>query len=149
MWRKTFSIFIDAPPRRVFDHVSDLTRHGEWSPTPLSIEPLSAGRVGVGSRYRSVGYTRGQKVTSEVEVTVYEPPTRFAFVATSPSTVFRHEFRFAPRDGGTFVERTVTRLKAIPKVKLIGPLFHRLVLVPANQDSMSRLRTRVEEDERR
>lgn len=143
--RRTFSVAIDVPQDAVFSYVSDLTRHGEWSGAPLAIEPLTPGPVRAGSRYRSKGETRGREVVSEIEVTEYEPPARFAFVATSPSTTFRHQFSLRPAQAGTLVERVLTRTRAVLKVRLVGLYLVPFVLAPAARQAMTRLKERLEE----
>ena len=66
--------------------MSDLARHGEWSPQPFRVESLDyPGPAGVGSRYRTAGLKgarEGAMRTNDVVVTEHVPPTRFAFAAT-------------------------------------------------------------------
>lgn len=44
-----YSVVINAAPETVFNYVSDLTRHPEWSGGKLKIEALTPGPVGIGS----------------------------------------------------------------------------------------------------
>jgi hypothetical protein len=143
MWRKTFRVTVEGPSEALFDYVADLTRHGEWSPTPLSIERVEG--EGLGARYRSVGTTRGREVASQIVVTTNERPARFGFTATSPSTTFEHVFTFTPAGSQTVVERTLTRRSVIPKVRLVGLYLIPFVLVPAAREAMTLLKNRVEQ----
>jgi hypothetical protein len=68
----------------MYFYVSDLTRHGEWN-TGLRIEALTPGSPGVGSRYRTVGNVLKRDFPNELEVTVYQPLTKFAFVDQDPN----------------------------------------------------------------
>ncbi|MGQ0602338.1 MAG: SRPBCC family protein [Anaerolineales bacterium] len=106
----TYRVLINAQPETVFAYVSDLTRHPEWSGGRLKIEAVSSGPIAAGSRYHSHGDVAGQKDRpNELRVTQYQPPTRFAFVATDPDFgEVPHEFAFTPQAGGTLLERTVT-----------------------------------------
>ena len=106
----TFTTFINAKPEDVFAYVSDLTRHGEWSGAPLTVEAVSNGPIAVGSQYRSRGDLPGQKGRpNELRVTQYQAPTRFSFVAQDPSFGgVTHDFTFQPQNNGTLMERTVT-----------------------------------------
>jgi uncharacterized protein YndB with AHSA1/START domain len=56
-----YSVAINAPPEKVFDYVSNLTRHPEWSGGKLKIEALTPGPVAVGSQYKSYEEVAGQQ----------------------------------------------------------------------------------------
>ena len=43
---------IDAPLERVFAVMTDLERANEWMPNFVGIEPLTPGKLAVGSRWR-------------------------------------------------------------------------------------------------
>ncbi len=85
-------------------------RHHEWTLDEIQITPLTLGPVRMGSKYSAVGRQAGKEWPSQLEVTAYEPPTRFEFTATggpidSPSgDPHRHEFLFTPQGGGTRLE---------------------------------------------
>ena len=102
----TSRVMLKAQPVEVFAYVSDLTRHPEWSGSPLKVEALTPDPVGVGSQYRSIG-GKGNRL-NELRVTAYEPPTRFGFVAKDQMGDVTHEFTFNAQDGGTLMLRKVT-----------------------------------------
>lgn len=56
-----YNVVINATPEMVFNYVSDLTRHPEWSGGKLKIEALTPGPAGVGSTYKSYGEVAGQQ----------------------------------------------------------------------------------------
>ncbi|GAC1471831.1 MAG: hypothetical protein PVSMB3_03970 [Candidatus Dormibacteraceae bacterium] len=95
---RTFSIEIDRSAADVFRYLVDITRHGEWSPAELRIEPLAAGRpIAVGRQYRSFGTTLGRPFENLVEITEFEPDKRFGFSAqTKKFGTFRHTFVLTP-----------------------------------------------------
>lgn len=141
MWSRSYAVNVPGSPSDVFAYVTDLARHPEWSPTPLRVEPEAAGAPTVGSRFRGIGQTRGQEVVSEGEITELDPPRRFAFVATSPSTVMRHEFRVEPTAEGARVERRLTLVRARrPLLRVAWPLVARRVIWPQVTAAMERLR---------
>ena len=103
----TFLVSINAKPEIVFDYVSDLRRHSEWN-EGLRIEALTPGPPGVGSRYHTVGNVLKKDRPNELEVTLFQPPTRFAFVVQDPNfNKIMHEFSIQAKDNGTLLERTV------------------------------------------
>ena len=58
---RTFSVEIDRSAAEVFAYLSDIKRHGEWSPAELRIEPVAPGTpMAIGAQYRSFGSTRGR-----------------------------------------------------------------------------------------
>lgn len=140
MWTRAHAVEVPGTPEDVFAYLADLSRHAEWSPTPLRIDPETPGPAAVGARYRGVGETRGKEIASTVEVTEAVPPRRLAFIATSPSTTFRHELTVTPADGGSRVERRMTLLRARPVLRAIWPLVGGRVIWPQAVAAMERLK---------
>ncbi|MEX2459295.1 MAG: SRPBCC family protein [Actinomycetota bacterium] len=139
MWSRAHAVVVPGEAKDVFAYIADLPRHAEWSPTPLRVEPETAGPVHVGSRFRGVGETRGEAVESTIEVTEVDPPRRLVFVATSPSTVFRHEFTVTPAGEGSRVERRLVLLRARPLLRLIWPIVAAKVIWPSAVAAVDRL----------
>lgn len=98
------TIQIEAPPERVYELVSDLTRTGEWSPECYRCE-WTGGSIGpaVGARFR--GYNRRGRVRWETsgKVVIADPAREFSFTTALlgklPAT--RWTYRLRARDGGT------------------------------------------------
>jgi len=127
------SILIDAGPESVFAYVSDLTRHGEWSADPLKIAAIAPGPVAVGSRYRSAAGSHGVDFHTDLTVTVFEPPVRFAFRGEDATAKFLHTFTFEPSQGGTLVRRQIQF-----QANLLQWLTHLLVVYPVRIPSARR-----------
>src|SRR5687767_15971089 len=71
-------ILVRAPLQSVFEYVSDLTRHPEWSGGELKIEAVTPGPIAMGKEYRSRGEVAIQKNRpNTVQVAEYEPPHKF------------------------------------------------------------------------
>ncbi|MEP6896297.1 MAG: SRPBCC family protein, partial [Chloroflexota bacterium] len=103
-------LLISAPIQKVFNYISDLTKHPEWSGGELRIEAVSSDPIGVGKQYVSHGEVATQKNRpNQLEVSEYDSPRKFSFVAIDPDfgKVY-HVFTFAEQRGGVMVRRTVT-----------------------------------------
>jgi uncharacterized protein YndB with AHSA1/START domain len=87
---RTFAV-VEAPPERVWAILADVERQPVWMTDLRAVRLETPGPVGVGTR--AVGTVRiaGITVTDPIEVTAFEPPTRFAV---------EHRGRF--RGHGTF-----------------------------------------------
>lgn len=105
-----YATLIHAPPETVFDYVSDVTRHPEWAANRMTVTPLTPGEPRVGSRYRTVASQGGRNWESIVEITRYERPGVFEFVATGGATQepednpHRHTFTLTAGADGTTLE---------------------------------------------
>src|SRR5215510_10217844 len=102
---RTTQIQIQAPLAKVFQYVSDLTTHPEWSGGELKIEPASPGPVAVGKEYSSRGEVATQKDRpNQLRVTEYEPPHKFGFVANDPDFGdVQHIFTFTEQGNAVMV----------------------------------------------
>ena len=139
-------VLVRAPLQTVFDYVSDLTKHPEWSGGELHIEAVASGPIAVGKEYLSKGEVATQKNRpNQLEVTEYEPPRKFSFVAKDPDfgKVY-HVFTFPEQAGGVMVTRTTT-LNLNPFVAFIFRLaIYPLIGGPAMQRAFARLKTKLE-----
>jgi hypothetical protein len=130
----------------VFEYVSDLTRHPEWSDGQLIIEELTSGPVTVGKEYRSRGEASIQKDRrNTIRISQYEPPHVFSFVANDPDAGdVSHVFTFKEQDGGVLVERTMTLslhpILAIPFRLIVYPL----IGSPSMEKALAKLKKKLE-----
>ena len=77
----SITVEINAPPDRVWDVMSDFKRWSEWTPSVTSIEPLDAGPLAVGIRFR----IRQPKVPPAVwRLMALEPGCSFTWKTGSP-----------------------------------------------------------------
>jgi uncharacterized protein YndB with AHSA1/START domain len=106
----TIVTWVRVPPEIAFAYVADITRHNEWASDKIIVTPITPGPVQLGSKYTVVGRQVGKDWPSQLEVTGYEPPHRFAFTATGgpigtpEGDPHRHEFLFTLKNGGTELE---------------------------------------------
>jgi uncharacterized protein YndB with AHSA1/START domain len=139
-------VLVRAPLQTAFDYVSDLTKHPEWSGGELKIEAVSADPIAIGKEYLSKGEVAIQKDRpNQLQVTEYEPPHKFGFVAIDPDfgKVF-HVFTFSEQSGGILVKRTTT-LSLNPFVAFMFRLvIYPLIGNPAMQKSFQKLKAKLE-----
>ena len=147
---RSHRILVRAPLQSVFDYVSDLTRHPDWSGGQLKIEAVTPGPVAVGKEYRSRGEVAIQKDRpNTVRISEYEPPLKFGFVANDPDFGdVSHVFTFVEQDGAVLITRTMT-LSLNPFVALLFRSFiYPLVGSPSMEKSLAALKARLEGNQR-
>jgi len=108
---RSVEILIIASIQTVFDSISDLTRHPEWSGGNLIIEAVSPGPIAAGKEYQSHGdvgkVQKGR--ANKVKVTEYAPPNRFAFVSSDPDFgEVTHLFTLAQAGSSVRLRRQMT-----------------------------------------
>lgn len=143
---RTHQVLVHVPVQVVFDYVSDLTRHPEWSGGELKIEAVSPGPIAVGKEYFSRGEVAIQKDRpNTVQVTEYESPHRFGFVAKDPDFgKVRHVFTFTEQNGGVLIKRTMT-VNLNPVVAFgFRFLIYPLIGSPSMEKSMAALKAKLE-----
>ena len=139
-------VLVHAPLQSVFDYVSDLARHPEWSGGELKIEAVTSGSVAVGKEYLSRGEVAGQKDRpNRVRITEYEPPHKFGFVANDPDFGnVSHVFTFTEQSGGVLIKRTMT-LTLNPIVAFLFRLFiYPLIGSPSMDKSFAALKAKLD-----
>ena len=92
---------IRAAPERVFAIATDLPNIAETVSGIESVEVLTEGPVGVGTRWRETRKMYGKTATEEMRVTGFEPPRSFVVEAESNGAHYTTEFRFEPEGLGT------------------------------------------------
>jgi len=75
------SVVIHCPPEEVFDYLSDLRSELEWNPLCKSMDKLTDGPVGVGTRFQATWSTQPPVV---VEVVQYDRPRRWVMHTGGP-----------------------------------------------------------------
>lgn len=78
------TVQIDRAPEDVFDYLVDLRNELEWNPGTESMEKLTDGEMGVGTRFLAKWK---QSKHIEVECTEYERPRRWTYVNGGPVSV--------------------------------------------------------------
>jgi uncharacterized protein YndB with AHSA1/START domain len=96
------TIVIDRSPDQVFAFFANPANDRAWRPHVKEI--TANGPAGVGSTiHQVVEGPGGRGIAADIEVTAFDPPTRYAFrVIAGPARPIG-EFRFAPSGAGTAV----------------------------------------------
>ncbi len=148
--RGAAQIHIVAPPQRVYEMVSDVTRMGEWSPECYRCEWIDrAARPAVGARFMGHNRCGWLRWSRTVVVTAAEPGREFAFatltgILNRDSTVWR--YRFEPADGGTTVTESYEGTsRPTLLVRVVSALARRPHdMVPAMKDTLERIKAAAE-----
>lgn len=101
---------IAAPPQRVWELVSDMTRMGEWSPEATGGKWLK-GATGpaAGARFRGTNKAGWQRWSTTCTVTECVPGERFTFAVTAgPAKVATWSYDIEPTDSGSRVTESWT-----------------------------------------
>ena len=96
------TITIDRPPDQVFAFFSDPANDRAWRPHVKEIAAQGPARVGA-TIHQVVEGPGGRGIPADIEVTAYEPSTRYAFRVIAGPARPVGEFRFSPSGAGTLV----------------------------------------------
>jgi len=94
-------ITIAQPPEDVFDFVADERNEPCFNPQMLSVEQLSPGPVGLGTRFRAEVTSRGRPLEMIVEFTQFERPRRLSSSTRMTAMDIRGTLTFEPVPEGT------------------------------------------------
>jgi uncharacterized protein YndB with AHSA1/START domain len=141
----TFSIFIEAPPEKVFPLVGDLLRHPDWATDNMKMETISSGSISVGNQYRSTTNFKGMVVVAELQVVEYQPPSRFAFTVNDRTGKYTHKFVLHSQNGGTLVERSTSSEKTGVLSKILTMILMPILIIPESKKALQLLKVRVEQ----
>ena len=107
-------ITIDAPVKKVWGLVADVTRMGEFSPECHAVEWVDGDVAEVGNRFRGHNRLGEREWARTCTITRLEPPARFAYevnddVDGSPASEWSFELSPA-EDGGTVLSQRFQHL---------------------------------------
>ena len=129
------SVVVQRPPQEVFDYLTDVSRHGEWSPKPYRVEG-EPGTLTKGTKFSSVGYIPGDKEhCNEVEVTECDPPSRVTWETNEKEGHFVNTFVLTTEGMETKVERTFVIPKPKGVMAALFPVFLPLYVKPQVEGS--------------
>ena len=138
------TIVAQRPQAEVFDCLTEVSRHGEWSPKPWRVEG-DPGRLTVGTKFSSHGWVPGDKDhLNEVEVIECTAPSRISWSANEKEGRFVSTFVLTSDGSGTKVERIfeIPTLKGFNRVMF--PLFSVLIVKPNFTKGLKLLKQRLE-----
>ncbi|MDQ1395420.1 MAG: hypothetical protein QOG64_679 [Acidimicrobiaceae bacterium] len=135
-------IRIEAPPEKVYDLVSDVSRMGEWSPECISAQWVD-GATGpaVGAKFKGRNKQGWMKWSTTPEVLTAERGREFAF--KTKETTWR--YRFDESAGGTDVTETFEVPHYGAFMKLVAPVKKREpLMVQGMQTTLQRIKAAAE-----
>jgi carbon monoxide dehydrogenase subunit G len=74
-----FGTLVDKPIKDVFAFVANPNNMSKWNSAVVSLEQITPGEVGVGTKFKSTGEMMGRRIEGEMQVTAYEPDTKCGF----------------------------------------------------------------------
>lgn len=88
---------------QVFDFMSDLRHAPLWDPQASSVEKLTPGPVGLGTRFLMVGSFMGRELHMPYEIVGYERPGHLVIEGATRLLRYRDEISFVDEGTGTRV----------------------------------------------
>lgn len=70
---------IDKPIKDVFTFVSNPNNMSKWNSAVVSIQQVTPGAVGVGTKFKTVGEAMGRRLEGEMQVQSFEPDNKCGF----------------------------------------------------------------------
>jgi uncharacterized protein YndB with AHSA1/START domain len=118
----TRTITIDRDPDTVFAFFTEPQNDPTWRPHVKEI--AAQGPPGPGARiHQVVAGPGGRGIRADIEVTAYEPPSRYAFRVVAGPARPVGEFRFAPVGSGTEVTFSLSaEIGGLKKLLMSGPV---------------------------
>lgn len=74
-----FGTLIDKPIKEVFAFVANPNNMSKWNSAVLSLQQITPGAVGVGTKFKSIGEMMGRRIEGEMQVTAYEPDGKCSY----------------------------------------------------------------------
>jgi uncharacterized protein YndB with AHSA1/START domain len=114
-------IVIDQPVEAVFDYVADQSNEPQHNPQMVRAEKITAGPVGVGTKFRSAVASMGRTAEMLIECTGYDRPRRLASTTTMSQADISYTLTFEPAGTGTRM-RWSGRVRPKGAYRLLGSL---------------------------
>ena len=107
MARTERSAEIAAAPDEVFPYLFDADKVPQWTTGLNGYERLDSGALGRGSRFREQLEVSGQRISAELEITGYEPPSRAETRTEIRGIDVISTYTLAPAGSGTRLTQSV------------------------------------------
>jgi uncharacterized membrane protein len=135
-------ITVKAPASKLFEYLSDLSRHGEWGQHNLKVTQTSSGPIAVGSTFKSVGHQFGANEDA-VTVTELVPDERIGYESVGKAGTVSHAITLQPDGQGTQVTKSIDIVKPSATTRIFTPMF--MILAPKSlENDLNQIKTNVE-----
>lgn len=137
----TVTRHVGAPVDRVWAVFTDLEHAPERLSGVKSVEMLSEGSFGVGTRWRETRVMYGKEASEEMTIAESEPPHRYVATAESHGARYRSVFEFSPAGERTEVRMTFSGEPTTTAMRIVG-----VVTMPLMRRSVSKALTKDLDD---
>jgi carbon monoxide dehydrogenase subunit G len=72
-------VLIDRPVRDVFAFITNPANMSKWNSAVVSLEQVTPGEINTGTKFKSVGEMLGRRIEGEMQVTAFEPDSKYGF----------------------------------------------------------------------
>jgi carbon monoxide dehydrogenase subunit G len=108
VFTRTVEIVVSRPPAEVFAFIEDARNRPRWDDSVESEELTSPEPIGVGTTVRTRLRSMGREYEYTWEVVEHVPPRRMTIESTSGPFATTLAFQLDAREGGTWVEFSIT-----------------------------------------
>jgi len=70
---------IDRPVKDVFAFITNPANMSKWNSAVVSMEQITPGAVGMGTKFKTIGEMLGRRIEGEMEVIAFEPDSKYGF----------------------------------------------------------------------
>ena len=70
---------IDRPVKDVFAFITNPNNMSKWNAAVVSMEQMTPGAVGVGTKFKNIGEMLGRRIEGEMQVITFEPDSKYGF----------------------------------------------------------------------
>jgi len=70
---------IDKPVKDVFAFITNPANMAKWNSAVVSMEQITPGAVGLGTKFKNVGEMMGRRIEGEMQVVAFEPDSKYGF----------------------------------------------------------------------
>lgn len=116
------SVVIDRSVEDVFAFFTDPANDPRWRPSIKEID--AQGPPAVGAKiHQVVSGPGGRGIPADIEITAYDPASRYAFAVTAGPVRPKGEYRFTPSNDGTEVTFSLSaEITGLKKLFMSGPV---------------------------
>lgn len=120
-------IWLDAPPGRVYEEITNIAEADRWMKNLLRTELLTEGTFAVGTRWREIRRMFGKEASEEFEVTECQPGNSFTVLVdgakgSTGQGEFVFEHKLKDHQGGTALTIDATIKSTSWMGKIFSPL---------------------------
>ncbi len=117
----TIERHIDAPGAETFAVFSDLQSAPDRIKEIVSLEVLTDGPVGAGTRFRETRIMMKKEATEEMEISDWRPGEGYVVTCDSCGCHYETKFSFSPSEKGTLVRMQMDTTPVTLSAKILGP----------------------------